>query len=106
MAVPLEAFQAALPGLQDVYDRQVGVFPYKLEIKPISGTDIYYSDGDARNWTGKIVFLNPKTGLDDNQLFFANSGIVRALRSDSLNPFNTWVKSVVDTYWSKQTPQK
>lgn len=108
MSVPLEAFQVALPSLQKVYDRIVGAYPYKLEIEPISGSDIYYTDGDAQKWTGKIVFMNSKTGLDDKVLYFTPSGITRVLRSDTLNPFNDWIKSVVEEYeeQSKQTSLK
>jgi hypothetical protein len=107
MAVPLAAFQVAVPRLQEIYNRITGAQPYNLEVKPISGTDVYYTDGDAQYWTGKIVFMNPKTNLDDKQYYFTESGIVRVLRSSSLDPLNEWIKTVVDSYkdQSKQTSQ-
>jgi hypothetical protein len=107
MAVPLAAFQDAVPRLQEIYNQITGAQPYKLEIKPISGTDIYYTDGDAQYWTGKIAFINPKTNLDDKVYYFTPAGLTRVLRSPSLDPLNDWIKSVVDVYneQSKQTSQ-
>jgi hypothetical protein len=101
MSVPLSAYAAALPDLQAKYDA-LKIGTYTLKIEPISGTDIYYSDGDARSYKGKISLFDPAKGYSDFQIFFTDDGLTHNRRSSSDDVFQTWIITTAHQYRESQ----
>ena len=101
MSVPLSTYTTALPELQAKYDA-LKIGNYTLKIEPISGTDIYYSDGDAQRYKGKISLFDPAKGYSDFQLFFTDEGLIHNRRSSSDDVFQTWIITTARKYRESQ----
>ena len=69
MVVPLQAYKDALPILQTQYDA-LSLGPYTLKIEPINGLDVFYSDGSAQNYDGKIVLYEKGKDYSYSQYYF------------------------------------
>lgn len=94
MSVSLSTYIAALPQLQAKY-AALKIGNYILKIEPISGTDVYYSDGTAQYYTGKISLYEPTKEYSDIQLFFTDDGLVNKPRSTADEVFQTWILETV-----------
>ena len=90
MSVPFSVYTAALPQLQAKYDA-LKIGSYTLKIEPISGTDVYYSDGAAQYYKGKISLYDPSKTYSDIQLFFTDDGLVNKPRSSADEVFQSWI---------------
>ena len=70
---------------------------HTVKLAPISGTDMFYTDGSAMNYTGKIVVVNTESGLDA-QWYFTPSGPVDHFPKVYDACFRKWIASVVAVY--------
>ena len=104
MAIPLKVYSDNLLHLQVEYDG-LHLGPYVLKIEPVNGLDLFYSDGSAANYLGKIVEFDEKKGYGLTQRYFTSTGLEYKTKTDKDELFQKWILETTRQYLesSKQT---
>ncbi len=88
----LTEFQAALPALQAEFAK-VSEPNREVRVEPVSTLDLFYSDGDAQHYTGKITVFNTDVGLATSW-YFTPAGPVDHFPERYDACFRAWIASV------------
>jgi len=97
MSIPLQVYMDALPQLQAKYEE-----PFTLKIEPISGLDMFYSDGSAQNYTGKIVLYTKEREYSYAQKYFTEDRLVSSTGTPRDILFETWILETTANYHSSK----
>ncbi len=106
MSVPLQVYIDNLQKLQQEYDA-LHLGPYILKIEYVNGLDLFYSDGSAANYLGKIVEFDEKKGYSNTQQYFTSRGLEHAPKNKRDQLFQKWIVEITNQFLesSKQTSQ-
>ncbi len=69
----------------------ISSFNYTVSLEPITGTDIYYSDGAAAYSHGKAIFTKDKSEF---VVFFPDFYCSYALPSSIINALQKWLNEI------------
>lgn len=85
-------YKAALPALQAAF-APIAAEGQTITVEPIESLDVYYTDGSAVAYTGKITILTPPFGLKTSW-FFTPAGPVDHFPTLYDPIFRKWIASV------------
>ena len=97
MIIPLEVYRNALPQLQAEYDSQK-LGSYTLTIEYINGLDLFYSDGSARDYKGKIVEFDVQRNYGYTQEYFTETGLVYSPKTPKTALYQKWILDTTRKY--------
>jgi hypothetical protein len=91
MSIRYSSFKNAEAQLQAAFQAK---FPNQsVHIEEISGTDIYYTDGDAQRFMGKFVLVDAN-GSKSGMAFFTESGPAYSFPKAYAKCFQDWIDSI------------